>query len=179
MCLCIWKPELNLKYCSSGATCLGFFSGRVCHWTWSLPIRLDWLASKFQGSSCLFLLRLGSQLSTAHNWLFLRIQVLMSFCDKHAPDGAISAANHPLFKLWVFQSFPWSSLWSTKWRTMFWDLYLSVPSIVWSNRFPYNILCYVLWSCSLHTPSTVISHVCLPPPSPFLFPFSFSGLHFC
>lgn len=105
---------INLRCCSSGAT---------YHWTWSLLIRLDWLGSKPQGSSCLCLPRLLSTGIHLHTWLFPWTQVRMCatmtsmFASEPSPQQTTHTVSLSVIsmKFPVIFTFSVFSLWSTKW----------------------------------------------------------------
>lgn len=167
------RKLINLRCCSSEAT---------SHWTWSLLIRLDWLGSKLQGSSCLCLPRLlstGTHLHPCFPGLRCTCALLWQACSHLEPSP--HQTTHTVSLSVISMKFPGMftssvfSLWATKWLTMFWGFFISVS------------LRHVHILSFDHSPMAppTIALLCLPSllPSPSFFPNSslsyFSGTQLC
>lgn len=80
--MCVWRPEVNLRWCSSGAKPCVLFETESLAGTLCLLIRIGWLTSKLQGSAGLHLTSTGIKSTSHHSrlllwyWCWTRVPVL-------------------------------------------------------------------------------------------------------
>lgn len=74
-----WRPDANIGCLSLSHSTFVNFSDSVCHWTWSPPFQLDWLASKAQvpayllSSPCTEVTRMGYSVLLVHGCWRLKL----------------------------------------------------------------------------------------------------------
>lgn len=87
-------PEVNCGYLSQLLSTL-FFGSRVSHRTWSSQIRVGWVSSELQGSTCLY----HSSAETASlYWLFTWVLEIQTHVHMLAQESFLSCllSSHPM-----------------------------------------------------------------------------------
>lgn len=90
MHFCSAHRDQNSTWCHSSETCPPCFWRQTLVSTWVSPNRQDWLSSKPQGSTCLYLPRaeITSTHTQASTWFFYMVLGVRCLCSNHLIDLA-------------------------------------------------------------------------------------------